>query len=60
MGIGVTASIFDKDGKPATLSSGHWFCYGCKKLRKTIIFPHTSTINCACEKCGATVVFQQD
>lgn len=59
MGIGVCVPIYT-DEKPTVLKSGNWFCYGCKRLRKTINYPFTGTINCACKKCGSTVVFKQE
>lgn len=58
MSVGTCVSIYGADGKPTVLKSGHWFCYECNKLRKTIFYPQTGTIEHPCERCGSTVVFR--
>lgn len=61
MSIGKCVSVFDKKtGEPTVLECGSWFCYDCNKLRKTINFPFTGTIDGRCKKCGCEMVYKQE
>lgn len=58
MGIGKTFPVIDSNGNPVQFTSGKYYCFNCKKLRKFIPYPHKATIE-PC-KCGSIIVFLMD